>query len=283
MSEELTLEDIEMLREAQERLRDRVGAVAAPSPQGPVAFLSVAHASKATQAAHRCQGACGGTVKRRGGWCPKCAEDGRRRARELEVDQARQSISPGGALAWCRAGNPKYAEATAKAAATAPPELLRIVTHAAWTRDTGSALIIGPTDFGKTRMLAAIGHRVLDYAVKVGWSQPDMMRFAQGVRYISALDIGEARAQTRWQEPECIREAKSATLLLLDEVGWEDARFDPNAIRNILRARFDPVWKPTIVASGMTYKELEKRYGEPTVRMVTCKGVLLDMHPKKAA
>ena len=69
----------------------------------------------------------------------------------------------------------------------------------------GSALILGPTDFGKTRVLCAIGNRVLDYAVKVGWTQPEIMRFAQGVRYISALDVGRARSQGKWEEPEIVR------------------------------------------------------------------------------
>jgi hypothetical protein len=109
------------------------------------------------------------------------------------------------------------------------------------------------------------------------------MRFARGVRYVSALDIGRARSQGKWEEPEIVRSAKSATLLLLDEFGWEEQRFDPHAVRDILRARFDPVWKPTIVASGETYERLAEKYGEPTLRMITCRGLLLDLHPRKAA
>lgn len=284
MPEVITEEEFEMLREAQERLRSRacMEPVGAPPVAAAIAF-GPSNGSRPVPAVHRCQGGCGGTVARRGAWCPTCAEDGRRRARDLEVAEARESFSPGGALNWCRAGDPQYATATAKAAANVPPELARVVTHAAWTRTTGSMLILGPTDYGKTRILAAIGHRVLDYAVKVGWKQPDIMRFARGVRYVSALDIGRARSQSRFEEPEIVRTAKGATLLLLDEVGYEEDRFDPHAIRDVLRARFDPVWKPTIAASGKTWAELSERYGEPTLRTLTCKGALMDLHPRKAA
>jgi hypothetical protein len=100
---------------------------------------------------------------------------------------------------------------------------------------------------------------------------------------VSALDIGRARSQSRFEEPEIVRMAKGATLLLLDEVGYEEDRFDPHAIRDVLRARFDPVWKPTIAASGKTWAELSERYGEPTLRTLTCKGALMDLHPRKAA
>lgn len=304
MAEILTEEDFKALREAQERLRHR--ALVAPSGAPMAAAAQVFRpvgAQADVELVHRCEGGCHGVVDRRGGWCPTCAEAGRRRARELEVAVARETWSPGGAMAWCRANDPRYAEATAKAAAAVPREAARLVTQAAWTRDTGSVLLIGPTDFGKTRVLGAIGNRVLDYAIKLGASRPepkpgedpretaaahrlrveDAMRFARGVRYVSALDLGRARSQSKFEEPEIVRMAKGATLLLLDEVGWEESRFDPSAVRDILRARFDPVWKPTIAASGKTWPELVERYGEPTLRMLTCKGVLIDLHPRKAA
>jgi hypothetical protein len=284
MPETLTAEDVAMLREAQERLRDRAATlpIAAPPMPASGAFLR-GDAPEVAQLVPRCQGGCGGQVRRRGEWCLACGTAGRRLARELEVSAARETFSPGGAAGWCRPGDPAYTAAVAKAAGAASPDLARLITHAAWRRDMGSALILGPTDFGKTRVLCAIGNRVLDYAVKVGWSQPDIMRFARGVRYVSALDIGRARSQGKWEEPEIVRSAKNATLLLLDEFGWEEQRFDPHAVRDILRARFDPVWKPTIVASGETYERLAEKYGEPTLRMITCRGLLLDLHPRKAA
>lgn len=284
MPETITDDEFAMLREAQERLRERNAGtpIAAPPSRLAVAF-GPSDGPRPVPAVHRCQGGCATVVPTRGAWCPTCAEDGRRKARDLEVAEARETFSPGGALNWCRAGTPEYVAAVAKAAASVPPTLAKIVTHAAWTRNTGSVLLIGPTDYGKTRILAAIGHRVLDYAVKVGWKQPEIMRFARGVRYVSALDIGRARSQTKFEEPEIVRMAKGASLLLLDEVGYEEERFDPHAIRDILRARFDPVWKPTIAASGKTWAELSERYGEPTLRTLTCKGVLMDLHPRKAA
>lgn len=284
MAETITDEDVAMLREAQERLRQR--ALVEPvggAPRALCVAFGPSNGEPAVPAVQRCQGGCGEPVARRGGWCPPCGEQWRRRAREIDVSPARETFSPGGALDWCRAGDPRYAAATAKALANVPREMARLVTHAAWKRETGSMLILGPTDYGKTRILAAIGHRVLDYAVKVGWSQPEITRFARGVRYVSALDIGRARSQSKFEEPEIVRTAKGATLLLLDEVGYEEDRFDPHALRDILRSRFDPTWKPTIVASGKTWAELSDRYGEPTLRTLTCKGVLMDLHPRKAA
>lgn len=327
MPEIITDDEFAALREAQELLRQRVPLppLSAPVVPGAVAFAAAmrdprtalasdrrtdaAAAIRAAAAAHgappppdgpsapleRCDGGCGTAVPRRGAWCDVCGEAARRRARELDVADARESISPGGAAAWCRAGDPQYAAAIAKGVSAAPPERAELLTRAAWKRDTGSMLLLGPTDYGKTRVLCAIGNRVLDYAVKLASSKPpvedraehekkalEVMRFARGVRYMSALDLGRARSESRWQKPEIVRAASTATLLLLDEFGWEEQRFDPHAVRDVLRARFDPVWKPTIVASGETYAKLAARYGEPTLRLVTCKGVLIDLHPKGA-
>lgn len=288
MAEVLTDDDITMLREAQARLRDRAAATGLLSPMGappspPGALFRPSDESKPVEHIPRCSGGCGSQVPRRGDWCPTCGEAGRRLAIELEVSEARETFSPGGAAGWCRANDPAYRAAIAKALAAARPEHTGLIGRAAWKRDIGSMLLLGPTDYGKTRVLCAIGNRVLDYAVKVGRSQPDVLKFAKGVRYVSALDIGRARSQSKWEEPEIVRMAKGASLLLLDEFGWEEQRFDPHAIRDVLRARFDPVWRPTIVASGETFERLAEKYGEPTLRLLTCKGVLVDLHPRKAA
>lgn len=325
MPETLTEEDLAMLRDAQDRLRARACLDTTTAPQamsvavagalprmlrgaavpgdvvgavraaGAVRGVAVPEDEKAPPA--RCQGGCETAVPLRGDWCATCATSGRRRARELDLRDARETFSPEGAADWCRAGNPRYAQAVEKALRAADPRWRPLIAEARWSRKTGSVLLLGPTDFGKTRVLQAIGHRILDAAIEMGSKRPpsetpraehearvrDVLRFARGVRYISGLDIGEARSQTRWEEPALIHEAKRATLLLLDEVGWEDAKLDPNAVRNILRARFDPVWRPTIVASGKTWGEMVERYGEPTLRTLTNQGILVDLHPKAAA
>lgn len=284
MSEILTEDDLKTLREAQERLRHRAclePVAGALRPAGDV--FKTGNAPVAIGAVHRCQGGCYATVAKRGGWCDTCAELARRRARELDVAEARESVSPGGALAWCKAGTPEYETATAKARKLVTGATAALVTKAAWSRKAGSLLIIGPTGIGKSKVLTAIGHRIIDFAAGAGWSQPDAMRFARGIRYVSGLELGRARSQAKFETPAVIREAKDATLLLLDEIGYEESRFDPLAVRDVLRDRYDPVWKPTIAASGMTYAELESRYGEPTLRTITDRGMLIDLHPKKAA
>lgn len=280
----LTDEDIALLRQAQERGQEALRATAAPPPASLASALrfAPAAASKGPPPVNRCEGGCRTAVPTRHDWCPACGALAGQRAREMQVARARRSVTPDGALEWCRAGTEEYLASVAGARALANAEQRRLIERAVWTREMGSVLFIGETGIGKSKFLTAVANKVLDLAAATSPADLDRLHFAAGVRRISALDLAQARSQTKFgEEPAIIRTAKTATLLLLDEVGYEDRKLDPHAIRDVLRARYEPKMMPTIVASGMTYTELEERYGAATLRTLTGRGVLIDLHPRK--
>jgi DNA replication protein DnaC len=169
-------------------------------------------------------------------------------------------VDLGGTQAWCGAELPDYAAATSGARAAAKavsPEALDVIAGARWRRDLGSIVIVGPTGFGKSRVLIAIGLRILDRALR-GVSADDL-RFAAGLRMVNGLALALAPSQHRLGdgEPPLLATAKGATLLLLDEIGFETHL---EVIRDVIFHRYDR-GAPTIVASGRTAEELEGRYG----------------------
>lgn len=195
-----------------------------------------------------------------------------------------------GALGWCRIGDPAYVAATSKARAIAATlaephraAALDLATTARWSRKTGNLLILGPTGVGKTRILVAIGLRILDAAVEKG--DADLVDFAARIAWTTGLDLAEARSRHKLgggEAPEIAR-AKKASLLLLDEIGFESRRLDPDAIQNVIYARYH-AGLPTIVASGRTTAELEDPrtgYGAAALRRLwePGRGRLVDLHP----
>lgn len=242
----------------------------------------------------RCVGGCDAKVARRGDYCPSCAARAAEAANNMRLNEARESISPEGARDWCVPGNETYVAATQKAFALAkhlkPRDTSTLFQHvfemAAWTPEIGNMLIVGPTGIGKSKVLAAIGLKLIADARKSGTEEA--RRFASGIVWASGLEL--ARARGLWSlgadEPPLIRRAKRATLLLIDEIGFEDDRLDPHAVRDVLRYRYEPNFRPTIAASGGTLDELHLRYGEPTVRLVWDlgdRGHLVDLHEAAAA
>jgi hypothetical protein len=281
--ETLTDDDLALLRETDERAR-RARAAAAPSAPASIATALGRAPDAGARLVNRCEGGCRTPVRARHDWCPSCGALAGQRARELQLVWARRSVTPDDALAWCRTGTREYLESIAGARAVATPEQKVLLERAAWTRDMGSVLILGETGIGKSKFLTAVANRVIDLAAGTSPTDADRLRFAAGVRRISALDLARARAHTKFgEEPELVRVAKSATLLLLDEVGYEDGKQDPHAIRDILRARYEPRPMPVLAASGTTYSELEHRYGAATIRTLTGRGVLIDLHPKRGS
>jgi DNA replication protein DnaC len=277
----LTDEDLKMLREAQERGRRALGAPAPTSLPLSMAIRPLGKPGGKVEYVPRCEGGCYTPVARRHDWCASCASLSQQRERERVLIAARRSVSPDDALEWCRVGTPEYADATKGARARARGDHRRLLETAAWNREMGSMLVLGATEIGKSKFLTAAALRVLDLASTC--DDQDSIRFAAGIRRVSALDIARAREQAKFgDEPEIVKVAKRATLLILDEVGFEDMRMDPYAVRDLLRARYEPVRLPTFVASGMTFAELETRYGVPTIRTLASKGIVIDLHPRTA-
>ena len=246
--------------------------VGVPLPVGPQRFY--------------CAGFCGGEVPARGGYCDPCAAAQRRDMRAMYLAPAYDSLSPGGAMAWCRFGTDEYKTRAARAFEAAKKlhgerrqRALGFLCAGAWQRAKGNLLVLGPKRIGKTLMVVALGHKILDAALG-GGLDAESFAFARGLRFVTGMDLGRARAQSKLgEEPALVKLANAARLLILDEIGYEDDRHDPNAVRDIIYERYRASGgRPTIVTSGCTLAELKARYGAPCVERLTDLGEVLDLH-----
>jgi len=248
-----------------------------------------------------CAGNCGGEVDRRGGYCATCAALAAFKRRACTLQAAYDSVSPDGSLDWCRANvatadgktgpTPEYAAATSKALALArrlPDAGLReravsLVSAAMWKRKMRSVLLLGPTGIGKSKVVVAAALRVLDAALYGTVMDADALRFAARIRFASGTQLGRARQQSKLgAEPPIIARARSASLLVLDEIGFEESRGDPLAIRDVIYDRYD-IGAPIIATSGLRAEQLEARYGEATMRRLWETGVVVDLHAATVA
>jgi DNA replication protein DnaC len=92
-----------------------------------------------------------------------------------------------------------------------------------------------------------------------------------------ALTLAPSQHRLGDGEPPLLATAKGATLLLLDEVGFE---MHLEVIRDVIFHRYER-GAPTIVASERTAEELEGRYGAALMRRLweSGRGMLIDLHP----
>ena len=172
-----------------------------------------------------------------------------------------------GTLEWARRDNPRFQKLTLN------PLALQIVR---WSRRSdevfGNVILSGPTNSGKTICCVALLHKILDHAAanEVGTVDLD---FAKRVRFISALDLVTARRDSGLgAEPEEVREAKYASLLVLDELGHEAYAQDRDStLLEVADWRYrEGLW--TIVTTGRTEKEFRAKYGAAVMRRLTHRG-----------
>lgn len=291
------------LREIDRRARERMAAAqeAEQAPGGLGGALAVRDASSgrpALAARHpegyvpRCAGGCDAEVSRRGVWCAECAKQSNVFAAELALGAAYASVSPEGGRDWCRPGDADFERAMvgtpaepgirrmySKLPPDARPENAdAVVMRASWSRAFGNLVLLGPTGIGKSVLMSAIALRILDRARAGKLERADFL-VAAGIRYMSAAELAKASRRHKLGDgdPPLMRIAKRAKVLLLDEVGFGDGRDDE--LYEIMRARYEPQWKPTILASGRTVAELVERYGA-TARCFWPKGrsMVIDLH-----
>jgi DNA replication protein DnaC len=132
---------------------------------------------------------------------------------------------------------------------------------------------------GKTSCAVAIGHRILDQA-EAGKVDATGFAFASKLRFVSAIDLARARSDRARSdaEPRIIREAKCASLLILDEIAYEATKFDPQVVRDVIYERYRyGAKRPMIVTSGARMAELHERYGEAMIRRITDMGSVIDL------
>lgn len=150
-----------------------------------------------------------------------------------------------------------------------------------WQRGTGGLLLMGQTRVGKSSACGWLYRRLVHDGVKLGGVD---WRFAQCLQWFSATELERARREHplgRGDAPE-ISAASSASLLVLDDCGWER---DPAAVSGVLNERYE-LGRPTAVNSGKTREQLVEHYGEAVVRRIIESGGkrarVIDMHRKAA-
>lgn len=140
------------------------------------------------------------------------------------------------------------------------PKMRAVVRE--WSLDSGNLLLLGEHDTGKTTTAGLVCRRLIEHAVKVGgepWAT------VQTLRWFRADNLAKAAREWPLGKGECpeLREATRASVLVLDELGWEQ---EPRVIASILADRFDRGGSWTIVTSGQTLNGLRERYGDAVVK-----------------
>lgn len=135
---------------------------------------------------------------------------------------------------------------------------------ATWGRDVGHMLLLGRTGVGKSTAAIAGAKRILRRAEGQALSA-DEMTFAVGLRFVEARNlIADVRAHGGFggkTEPPLFALAARATLLILDEVGFEPADAHNDPIPRLLERRYNAPSRRTWITSGLTSKEFAQRYG----------------------
>lgn len=146
------------------------------------------------------------------------------------------------------------------------PQMRKVARE--WSpRTHGNVLLLGETGQGKTTAAGIVFRRLLQEGCRDGgeaWS------FAQGMRWFRAEQLERELRAHPLGKGECpaYREAIRATLLVLDEIGWER---DPKSVASILSERYDSPHL-TIVTSGQSLKELSETYSQAVVRRMLTHG-----------
>ena len=130
-------------------------------------------------------------------------------------------------------------------------------------------VVCGPAGVGKSTLAAAMAVMAARAAIEAG-------RRAPRIRYVTAIDLGAARAQHRLGsgEADLVLSAIAADILILDDLGAEGQR-DGEVIATVLHARHNadvPVWLTT----GLTPTDVGSRYGGGIERRVYGGAVVID-------
>jgi len=145
-----------------------------------------------------------------------------------------------------------------------------------WRRSVGSVALLGPTGIGKSAACAALLARILDTSVE---RREVDFQWALGVRFVDAAELIVARRNSRLgSEADMVEDAKGATLLVLDELGFEASSPVPFEVVN---ERYR-TGLPTIITTGRAEVEFSKRYGSAFIRRIRDRGTVLDFWEKKA-
>lgn len=153
---------------------------------------------------------------------------------------------------------------------TGPADRLRERVHLklleaamAWTPESHSLALIGPTRTGKTTAAGLLFRKHLAKAARAGggqWWEARRMRWA----HAATLSTARKRHRLGHDEAPIIEEACTASVLVLDDMGW-DRDGDNTAIGDVVNQRYESEL-PTIITSGLTKVEMLEHYGDAVFR-----------------
>lgn len=135
--------------------------------------------------------------------------------------------------------------------------------------NAAGVVLVGPAGCGKTTLGAAMLIARARWLIETG-------RYPDEAMFVSAIDIGLARAQHRLGagEAELVLEAMTAGVLLLDDLGAEGAR-DADAIAAVLHERHNED-RMTWITTGLSPEDIGARYGGGIERRVFEGAVIID-------
>ena len=129
-----------------------------------------------------------------------------------------------------------------------------------WKPDTGSLILLGPTAPGKTCAAALALWRALEHGVMVGGPAWNAVRYS---RWQNAQRLTRAYQDSKLgSEPEALGESARASILVLDDLGWD---VSVDSIADVLNRRYESC-RHSIITSGLTRDELTERYGDAVCR-----------------
>lgn len=154
-----------------------------------------------------------------------------------------------------------------ESAVSAPP--LRAIAER-WVPSRGGLLVLGRTGAGKTASVVRALRRIVRAATDY---RDPVLR----LRWTTATELVRARTEHRLGqgEPDVIREARSAPVLVIDEIGFE--RADEALWTDLIHERYQKQ-SVTLATSGRDADAFALRYGSATMRKLTDpRGALLDL------
>ena len=159
------------------------------------------------------------------------------------------------------------------------PEVLEVVD--AWNWGAGSRLLCGPTKLGKTTSCGVLVRRLLSVGIRMGG---DAWERAKRIEWFHATDISNARKRHPLGEGEApeVERAERASLLVLDDLGWD---VEPAPIAELLNERYERE-TPTIVTTNLSADQVFLRYSEAVTRRIfdagETKGKIVEFFDKKS-
>lgn len=208
---------------------------------------------------------CGQDVGRNCWICDACIEPQRREDRARELKPARDSIDDD--YRWACFGNPLLLTRIAGR----PTQIAGAM--ALLSQGEKVVTIVGATGTGKTSLACAMLSSVIEAGVNLQ-CDGDTLRRAKRARFYHAYDLSVARGEHRLggNEPPKITDAKTASVLVLDELGRDDRK--TSDVAEVIRRRL-AMGLPTIVTTWQTQSEIAAAYDGGIARRLYQRATLI--------